>query len=174
MKKIKKFFGMSDRKAHNTSELIANKEGKIRIEESQPKVSSDYKSITRRKLLKLGGSGTLGLGALAMLNQGTAHAASNGPIPIGSMYPLTGWAAADGAGYKRGIELACEEINDYGGILGRKLENHYVDTKDMSAAEVTAAANYLIDKHNVHAIINGYNILVSIFFHLNHVFFHIL
>jgi branched-chain amino acid transport system substrate-binding protein len=28
----------------------------------------------------------------------------------------------------------------------------------MSAAEVTAAANYLIDKHNVHAIINGYNI----------------
>jgi branched-chain amino acid transport system substrate-binding protein len=74
------------------------------------------------------------------------------------MYPLTGAAAVDGTGYKRGIELAIDEINAYGGILGRPLEPYSVDTKTMSAAEVTAAANFLIDRHKVHAIINGYNI----------------
>jgi branched-chain amino acid transport system substrate-binding protein len=147
-------------KAYNTASLIADKEGKAKLSEVSDGVSDEDKGITRRKLLQLGGGAGLGLGALAALNAGvsTASAASGKPIPIGSMYPLTGWAAADGIGYKRGIELACEEINDYGGILGRPLENHYVDTKDMSAAEVTAAANYLIDKHEVHAIINGYNI----------------
>jgi branched-chain amino acid transport system substrate-binding protein len=74
------------------------------------------------------------------------------------MYPLTGAAAVDGTGYKRGIELAIDEINAYGGILGRPLEPYSVDTKTMSAAEVTAAANFLIDRHKVHAVINGYNI----------------
>ena len=86
MKKIKKFFGVGNRKAHNTAALIANKEGKIRLEEAQPKVSGDFKSMTRRKLLKLGGTGTLGLGALAMLNQNTAQAASKDPIPIAVSY----------------------------------------------------------------------------------------
>ena len=126
--------------AHNTAEMVANDEGKVRLSESKDKVSGDFKEITRRKLFKLGGGGALGVGALAMLNQG-AQAASNDPIPIGSMYPLTGPAAVDGLGYKRGIELAVEEINDYGGILGRKLETHAVDTKGMSAAEVVAGAN---------------------------------
>ena len=101
-------------KAYNTASLVADTEGKAKLSEINDGVSDDDKGITRRKLLQLGGGAGLGLGALAALNQGisTASAASGKPIPIGSMYPLTGWAAADGAGYKRGIELACEEIND--------------------------------------------------------------
>ena len=134
---------------HNTAELVANEEGQAKLKESG--------GIDRRGFLKTAAGGALGVSALSMLNRG-ASAATGKPIPIGSMYPLTGWAAADGQGYKRGVELAMEEINANGGILGRPLEPHFVDTKDMSAAEVTSAANFLIDKHEIHAIINGYNI----------------
>ena len=134
---------------HNTAELVANEEGQAKLNESG--------GIDRRSFLKTAAGGALGVSALSMLNRG-ASAATGKPIPIGSMYPLTGWAAADGQGYKRGVELAMEEINANGGILGRPLEPHFVDTKNMSAAEVTSAANFLIDKHEVHAIINGYNI----------------
>ncbi|GAB5471135.1 MAG: hypothetical protein Kilf2KO_41650 [Rhodospirillales bacterium] len=142
-------------RSHNTAALVANEEGKAKLAENA--INPALVENTRRNLLKLGGGGVLGIGALAMLNE-SAKAQSGDPIPIGSMYPLTGAAATDGQGYKRGIELAMEEINDYGGILGRPLEPHFVDTKNMSAAEVVAAANFLIDRHEVHAIINGYNI----------------
>lgn len=142
-------------RSHNTAELVANKEGKAKLSEKSK--HADLLDDTRRNFLKLGGGGALGVGALAMMNS-QASAKSGDPIPIGSMYPLTGAAATDGQGYKRGVELAIEEINDYGGILGRPLEPHFVDTKNMSASEVVAAANFLIDRHEVHAIINGYNI----------------
>jgi len=142
-------------RSHNTAELVANAEGKARLAERSK--HAGLLDDTRRNFLKLGGGSALGLGALAMMN-GEAKAQSGDPIPIGSMYPLTGPAATDGQGYKRGVELAIEEINDYGGILGRPLEPHFVDTKNMSASEVVAAANFLIDRHEVHAIINGYNI----------------
>nr|WP_309402206.1 ABC transporter substrate-binding protein [Aminobacter niigataensis]WMD00146.1 ABC transporter substrate-binding protein [Aminobacter niigataensis] len=83
---------------------------------------------------------------------------SNEPIPIGSMVPLTGASAADGREFQHGVQLAVEEINASGGILGRMLEPIYVDTRDQSAECVTAAARQLIGDHGVHAIINGYNI----------------
>lgn len=147
-------------KAHNTAELSANEEGKARLKETAAK-NNELVDGTRRNFMKtmgIGGGAALGLSTLGMLNE-NAHAAGNkSPIPIGSMCPLTGPAASDGQGYKRGVALAIEEINDHGGILGRPLEQHVVDTKNMSAAEVVAAANYLIDRHGCHAIVNGYNI----------------
>lgn len=80
------------------------------------------------------------------------------PIPIGSMLPLTGPSAADGNEFKNGLILAAEEINAEGGILGRPIEPVFADTGRQSADEVVAAAQTLIEKHRVHAIINGYNI----------------
>ena len=140
-------------RAFNTAELVANDEGKRHLSEKAAPAGIDD---LRRNILKIGGLGAVSLATLGMLNNGAK--AKGAPIPIGSMYPLTGAAAVDGTGYKRGVELAIDEINAYGGILGRPLEPYSVDTKTMSAAEVTAAANFLIDRHKVHAIINGYNI----------------
>ena len=118
-------------------------------------------NVTRRTMLK--GAGATGAGAilastglLASMNTGVK--AQGAKIPIGGMLTLTGPSAADGIEYKRGLELAIEEINSMGGILGRPLELHSVDTKNQSADEVVGAANFLIDRHQVHAIINGYNI----------------
>lgn len=79
-------------------------------------------------------------------------------IPLGSMVPLTGPSAVDGAEFRKGIILACEEINRRGGILGRHLRPIFVDTGRQRAEDVVSAAARLIQDHGVHAIINGYNI----------------
>lgn len=79
-------------------------------------------------------------------------------IPIGSMVPLTGPAADDGIAFRNGAILAIEEINAMGGILGRKLHPYFVDTGPQTASSVIAAANNLIHRRGVHAIINGFNI----------------
>jgi len=111
----------------------------------------------RRGLLKtaaLGGA-LLGTNLLSAINNGAKAAGK--PIPVGGGVPVTGWAAADGIEFKRGLEIACEEINAVGGILGRPLEPHFEDTKEQGAANIIPAMQRLIDRYNVHAIINGYN-----------------
>ena len=47
---------------------------------------------------------------------------SSEPIVIGSISPNTGGLAAYGIGITTGIELAVEEINAAGGILGRQVK----------------------------------------------------
>lgn len=79
-------------------------------------------------------------------------------IPIGSMVPLSGPSAVDGAEFRKGLILACEDINALGGLFGRKLLPVFVDTGRQSPEEVVGAANKLIEQCHVHAIINGYNI----------------
>ena len=83
---------------------------------------------------------------------------SSEPVPIGSMVPLTGPSAADGAEFRNGMILACEELNARGGLLGRPIKPIFADTCRQTAKEVVTAARWLIERHKVHAIINGYNI----------------
>ena len=109
----------------------------------------------RRKFLRagvLGGSAAM----LAALNNGAR--AQGAVIPVGQAAPLTDFAAADGVEFQNGLTLACEEINALGGILGRPLEPHFEDTKQMGDATNVQAVQRLIDRHSVHAVINGYNI----------------
>lgn len=110
----------------------------------------------RRFLSASAASAAFGSGLLASLNEGRAQ--SDEVIPIGQMASLTGPLAVDGIEHKNGLEMACEEINATGGILGKKLAPVTVDSKNQTAEEVTAAARLLIDRHGVHAIINGYNV----------------
>ena len=115
---------------------------------------------SRRNFMK--GAGLAGFGAAAMtsglladINDGVR--AEGEPIPVGGCVPLTGWAAADGLSFKSGLELACEEINMMGGILGRPLAPVFEDSKEQGADNIIPAMQRLIDRHEVHAIINGYN-----------------
>jgi len=101
-------------------------------------------------------AGGIGVAALTALNSNQAMAAGD-PIPIGGGVPLTGWAAADGIEFKRGLELAVEEINAAGGILGTPVTAVFEDTKEQGADNIIPAMQRLIDRHKVHAIINGYN-----------------
>jgi branched-chain amino acid transport system substrate-binding protein len=130
-------------------------------EETKTPAASTVVGATRRNFLVKGA--LVGAGALT----GTAallHSANNGaraagePIPVGQATPLTDFAAADGIEFKNGLSLACEEINALGGILGRPIEPHFEDTKQMGDATNVQAVQRLIDKYNVHAILNGYNV----------------
>jgi branched-chain amino acid transport system substrate-binding protein len=64
--------------------------------------------------------------AVACLLAGGAHAQSD-PIRIGVVTPLTGTYAGIGQQVKWGIDLAIQEINAKGGIMGRKIEALYED-----------------------------------------------
>lgn len=57
----------------------------------------------------------------------------NGEIVIGAILPLTGTDSVYGTSAKQGFELAIEEINAYGGILGRKIVLNAKD--DMNTPE---------------------------------------
>jgi branched-chain amino acid transport system substrate-binding protein len=75
------------------------------------------------------------------------------PIRIGFHVPLTDFAAGEGKSAQLGAELAIEQINAKGGVLGRPLE--LVTYDDQSAAEqAVPIANKLLGE-GVKAVISG-------------------
>jgi branched-chain amino acid transport system substrate-binding protein len=116
---------------------------------------------SRRRFLIKGGvvaAGALsGLPAL-LLDANDGARAAGAAIPVGQAGPTTDFAAPDGIEFKNGLTMACEEINALGGILGRPLEPHFENTGQMGDANNLQATQRLIDRHAVHAIINGYNV----------------
>ncbi|CCE02052.1 ABC transporter substrate-binding protein [Bradyrhizobium sp. STM 3809] len=65
----------------------------------------------------------------AMLLSGAAYAQSGAPIKIANVAELSGGGATVGTNWKNGIDLAVEEINAKGGILGRKIEVSHADSQ---------------------------------------------
>ncbi len=57
---------------------------------------------------------------LILGSSGLTSAASKGPIKVGLMVPLTGFAVEDGKQYSRGVNLAFDEIN--WNMTGRKID----------------------------------------------------
>ena len=53
---------------------------------------------------------------------GSAEGDDKGPIVLGMAIPMSGSSAAIGPYMKNGAQLAIDEINAKGGVLGRKLE----------------------------------------------------
>src|ERR1700751_357628 len=77
-----------------------------------------------------------------------AAAAAENTIKIGFPMPLSGPAAVYGVPVTKGAELAVQEINAKGGVLGRKLELIERDSK-ANADEAVRLARELIIKNNV-------------------------
>lgn len=101
--------------------------------------------ITRRLIL------TLGLGsALSM-----AAAQTSQPVLFGLVMPFSGPAAAYGAEARQAAELAVEEINAAGGILGgRKIQLVFEDDKGSTAGAV-AATQKQIAVNRVNVVLGG-------------------
>jgi len=104
------------------------------------------------------------VGMIALLLSGCSsngHApvrgADKGDIAIGVGWPL----ASRNEGFAEGVELAAEEINAGGGVLGRKLRIVSYDDKG-TATEGMAAANKLAADPNVVAVIGHRGSSVSI------------
>lgn len=73
-------------------------------------------------------------------------------VKVGLNYELSGNVATYGQGLTEGIELAIEEINAAGGVLGKQIEMVKVDNKSDSA-EAANVSTRLITRDNVVAIL---------------------
>src|SRR3990172_2845364 len=60
-----------------------------------------------------------------------APAAAQGPIKIGEINSYSGVGAAFTAPYRAALEMALEEINAKGGVLGRKIERSEEHTSEL-------------------------------------------
>jgi branched-chain amino acid transport system substrate-binding protein len=83
---------------------------------------------------------------------------SGDAIRIGAQLALTGYAAADGIDGKRGLELAVDELNATGGILGRPVESVVLDAGDFDPSQLVRDFERLADEFRVDVICNGYNL----------------
>lgn len=91
--------------------------------------------------------------AAGVLGAGTAFA-QQGPIKIGVLYPLTGGGAVYGAPALVGHQMAIEELNAKGGILGRKVESFERDDK-LNPAAASSTMKELITKDKVDIVLGG-------------------
>jgi branched-chain amino acid transport system substrate-binding protein len=78
------------------------------------------------------------------------------PVTIGILSPLTGGAAGTGQAQKAGFELALEEINAAGGVLGEPLEIIIEDTQ-ANPQTALAAFEKLMTEDEVAFIGGGYS-----------------
>ncbi|WP_328190178.1 ABC transporter substrate-binding protein [Marinobacter sp. OP 3.4] len=86
------------------------------------------------------------------LSLGAGNATAEDPIRLGGIYILSGSAATYGEFAQRGINLAVEEINASGGILGRQVEVIYEDSQAKAATAIQAARK-LVYQDGVDALV---------------------
>jgi branched-chain amino acid transport system substrate-binding protein len=112
----------------------------------------------KKKFAKLVMASTLVAGILAGCSGGGAKESSgegdSKTIKFGVNLELSGGVALYGEKLAEGIDLAVEEINNDGGIDGKKIELIKVNNKS-DAAEATSAAIKLTSKDKVSAIIGA-------------------
>jgi branched-chain amino acid transport system substrate-binding protein len=93
-------------------------------------------SLTRRGWLQASAATILTL---------PAYAQASPPVLIGVSGPLTGQYAQYGVQWKRGFDLALDEINASGGIAGRKLAYQFEDTQSDPRQAVGIAQKFVND-----------------------------
>ncbi|SNR33255.1 ABC transporter substrate-binding protein [Puniceibacterium sediminis] len=84
-------------------------------------------TLSRRNFLRTTAIGGAALAAPSLI--GSMAQAADGPIRIGSLLDLAGPLAATGEPMAYATELAVEELNNAGGLLGRELELVSYDTQ---------------------------------------------
>lgn len=114
--------------------------------------------MTRREVVFAGAAGLAGLaiggGVVGALtggdDGGSGTASSTEPIVLGGAYPLTGVSAGDGLEAKRALEMAASDLNEGGGVLGRKLETASLDIEsDLVPDKVRNALQRLVNEKGV-------------------------
>lgn len=89
---------------------------------------------------------------IALFASCARRSVDEGPIRVGAVLPLTGDSAAWGQQGRWGIELAAKEINETGGIQGKRLEVVYEDTQAIPRIAVGAISK-LISVDRVPAVV---------------------
>jgi branched-chain amino acid transport system substrate-binding protein len=103
--------------------------------------------MSRRALL----SGAVALAAGLMLSAGVAAAAD---ITVGVLVPTTGSQATDGKDMSNAVQLAADQINAKGGVLGSKIALSVQDDA-CDPQQAVSAASKLVSQ-NVSGVVGGY------------------
>jgi branched-chain amino acid transport system substrate-binding protein len=97
--------------------------------------------------------------AVAMLI-GLAAPAMAEDIKVGTIFPLSGGAGPDGQVVTNAVKLIAQQINDKGGLLGRKLVLISKDDESTPAVGVSRANEMIAEKADV--VIEGWNSPVTL------------
>ncbi|MDH4326762.1 MAG: ABC transporter substrate-binding protein [Betaproteobacteria bacterium] len=106
---------------------------------------------SRRKLLKAGAAvaGASALGFPAIVR------AQSAAIKIGHLTPMTGFLGALGIHAVQGIQMAAEEINAAGGVMGRKLD--VISEDSVNPATASTKAQRMIERDGVDVLMGEIN-----------------
>jgi branched-chain amino acid transport system substrate-binding protein len=110
-------------------------------------------AVDRRTLVKAGAAAGLAQFAAPFI----ISARGDTPIKIGLDNPLTGTYAAVGQNELIGCQLAVEQINAKGGILGRQIELLSEDSTSGDAGTAVQKARKLIERDNVDLLVGNVN-----------------
>lgn len=77
-------------------------------------------------------------------------------VTLGAPIPTTGPFSSDGQAMERGINLAVEDINAEGGLLGNEIAVEVFDIGDLTPDKLQAAAANLVERQSSDVLINGY------------------
>ena len=107
----------------------------------------------RRSILK----GAAAAGALQIASPFVVPVWAADTVKIGVANPLTGTYAATGKNEQIGMQLAGEQINAKGGILGRKVELLFEDSTSGDAGTAVQKTRKLIERDNVNFLVGNVN-----------------
>jgi branched-chain amino acid transport system substrate-binding protein len=117
------------------------------------KGNSSKRGVARRSVLKAG----LVLGAAQVVGPFVIKARGEEPVKIGLDNPLTGTYAAPGKNELIGCQLAVEQINAKGGILGRQVQLLVEDSTSGDAGTAVEKARKLIDRDQINFLLGNVN-----------------
>ncbi len=109
--------------------------------------------LNRRTLIKA----AIAVGVVPVASPFVISARAADEVKIGLDNPLTGTYAALGKNELIGAQLALEQINAKGGILGRKAELLVEDSTSGDAGTAVQKARKLIDRDNVNFLVGNIN-----------------
>jgi branched-chain amino acid transport system substrate-binding protein len=109
--------------------------------------------VSRRTLLKAAAA----TGALQVAGPFVIAARGEEPVKIGLDNPLTGTYAATGKNELIGCQLALEQINAKGGILGRQVQLLVEDSTSGDAGTAVQKARKLIERDKVNFLLGNVN-----------------
>lgn len=107
--------------------------------------------LTRRRFVTVIGGGLVAASGPTILIPRRAWAQGTGPIRLGNIEPLSGPYADSGLDELEGAQLANEEVNARGGVLGRKVEMISEDAPSNPGIGVQKAKK-LVERDKVDAL----------------------
>src|ERR1700759_2624597 len=116
------------------------------------------KAGTRRRSLAFGvafaavvavtaGCGSSGSSSGSGTTSGSGASGSGSPVIIGQEVCQTGYLSATDLYLVKGAQLAVDQLNKAGGILGRKVQLQSVDTQCVASNEIQLAESLIEKSH---------------------------